>query len=415
MLILAAVSIATLTGENGILTKANDAEMETRGASVQEARNLWKINQEADKLTDNKTVQELEALLNDLESQKLITQEERATIEKTGQVTIGSRTIVFDKFVEIGDYVAYNPMVSDKNGTLVESNKLSYSSPRGSASEHGNGRSVQNFTATADTKWRVLSIENGTVELISENAIKTNDNSNFWLKGAIGYLYAEQELNEVCKIFGYGYGADTTKGGTYTNGGPVDTPITGKIEGTGARSITIEDINKKAGIYEDKADGKMKDKDGTVISFSSYGSTENPPSYVYYPTMDVNKSMTSTGLDGVTLKSGASKSAGVKNLKDTSYGYDKSKIENTVVQNMLFNEDYWLPFRWVRTDSDSADFSVQQIRGDHMDWGLACSGKVYGFNEIIYASLPVRALVTLVPDVLDVDSDYDEKTGWKLK
>lgn len=131
--------------------------------------------------------------------------------------------------------------------------KLSYSSPKGTATEHGNGNSVQNFTATKDTKWRVLSIENGIVEIISENAIKTNDNVNFILNGGIGYLYAEQELNEVCKIFGYGYGADTKKGGTYTIGGPIDTPITGKIEGTGARSITIEDINKQAGVYEELA------------------------------------------------------------------------------------------------------------------------------------------------------------------
>ena len=36
LLILAAVSIATLTGENGILTKANDAKDQTNEASVKE-------------------------------------------------------------------------------------------------------------------------------------------------------------------------------------------------------------------------------------------------------------------------------------------------------------------------------------------------------------------------------------------
>ena len=50
---------------------------------------------------------------------------------------------------------------------------------------------------------------------------------------------------------GYGYGADTTKGGSYTVGGPLDTPVTGKIEETGARSMTIEDINKIIGVYDD--------------------------------------------------------------------------------------------------------------------------------------------------------------------
>ena len=47
LLILAAISIATLTGDNGILTKANEAKDETRGASVEEAKDLWKAEKEA--------------------------------------------------------------------------------------------------------------------------------------------------------------------------------------------------------------------------------------------------------------------------------------------------------------------------------------------------------------------------------
>ena len=95
LLILAGISIAMLTGNNGILSQAGDAKEETRGASVKEARDLWKINQEADNQTESATAQTLEELLNDLENQKLITAEERATIEETGKVTIGSRTIAF--------------------------------------------------------------------------------------------------------------------------------------------------------------------------------------------------------------------------------------------------------------------------------------------------------------------------------
>ena len=52
--------------------------------------------------------------MNDLEKQKLITSEERTTIEETGEVTIGSKTIVFKEksiadYVKIGDYVDYHP------------------------------------------------------------------------------------------------------------------------------------------------------------------------------------------------------------------------------------------------------------------------------------------------------------------
>ena len=53
LLILAAVSIVALTGDNGILVQAGKAKEETRGASVEEARDLWKINQETDNYTEN--------------------------------------------------------------------------------------------------------------------------------------------------------------------------------------------------------------------------------------------------------------------------------------------------------------------------------------------------------------------------
>ena len=121
LLILAGVSIAMLTGENGVLTKAGDAKEATRGASVEEARDLWKINQEADNQTESATAQTLEELLNDLENQKLITAEERATIEETGEVTIGSRTIVF-KTIEI---LAKDVLKTDSTATEA-ADKSSY-------------------------------------------------------------------------------------------------------------------------------------------------------------------------------------------------------------------------------------------------------------------------------------------------
>ena len=103
LLILAGISIAMLTGENGILTKADNAQIETRGASVEEARNLWRINKEADKHTENGTAQTLEELINDLVNQNLLTEDEKDQIlgneskgiEAKYEITIGSRTIEF--------------------------------------------------------------------------------------------------------------------------------------------------------------------------------------------------------------------------------------------------------------------------------------------------------------------------------
>ena len=101
LLILAGITIGTLTGENGILTKASQAEEETRATNVEELKNLWKIAKETDKYNSTKNAQSLEELLNDLEKQKLITPEERTEIENTGEVTIGSKRIIFGKLLEL--------------------------------------------------------------------------------------------------------------------------------------------------------------------------------------------------------------------------------------------------------------------------------------------------------------------------
>lgn len=312
-----------------------------------------------------------------------------------------------EDYVKVGDYVDYNPTITSKDGTKVEESKLSYTSPIGTASEHGNGKTEQTFKATADTKWRVLSIKNGTVELISENVIKTFDtNSEFVLRGARGYLYAEQELNEACKIFGYGYGADTTKGGNYTVGGPLDTLVTGKIEGTGARSITVEDINKIAGVYEEN--GQMKYSDGTIIN-SNYGDTTKPTENIKFPTIDINKG------DNIT---GISKLAQLKNVKNTEYSYKKDKIANQDISEILFGNNYWLASRSINTES-TYDFCVSCVYGQNVYIGNA--GVCYDLNGNFIErdlSRTIRPIVTLKKNVIDlsnIDSNPEGINVWHLK
>lgn len=78
-------------------------------------------------------------------------------MEKEYQKAVNNLKV--EKYVKVGDYVDYNPTIASKDGTKVEENKLSYTSHTGTASEHGNGKTEQTFKATADTKWRVLSIK----------------------------------------------------------------------------------------------------------------------------------------------------------------------------------------------------------------------------------------------------------------
>ena len=73
LLILAGITIATLTGENGILKKASEAEIETRAASVEERKNLWKTEKQTGNYLENSTAQTLNELLDELENENLIT------------------------------------------------------------------------------------------------------------------------------------------------------------------------------------------------------------------------------------------------------------------------------------------------------------------------------------------------------
>ena len=406
LLIVASISIAILIGDNGILMQANNAKIQTTIGEEKEAIALAYNGARLETKGESVTAD----LLNDQFSQNGTKAKATATGEETiridfetgrsytvnayGKIADDKEEIV--KYLSVGDYVDYDPTVITKDKkTSVAENKLTYSSPVGAAKEHGNGDRVQNFKATADTKWRVLSIENGIVELIADDVIKTSDNANFRLRGAIGYLYAERELNEVCKIFGYGYGADSTKGGTYTIGGPLDTPTVEKIAETGARSITIEDINKKAGIVTE---------DDCKTLNSNYGSTTNPTSNVNYPTVNGNST------------TGKSEVAGAKNLKYTLYNYAKTRIENTDIQNILFKENYWLASRCIETISESISFYVRMEYGGNVHAHNLCYGYgIYDLDENTGANCAVRPIVTLKSNVIDLSTNYSEEGAWKLK
>ncbi len=199
--------------------------------------------------------------------------------------------------LELGQYVAYNPTVLDKDGTKpVAENLLTYTSYQGSGTISGSGYLSegddgtdrgQMFTAQSDLKWVILDINEstGAVTLLSEKSVKTDNNEEFYLKGAVGYLYAEEQLHKACSVYGHGFGADTNLMTTYKVGGPFDEE-TRTLTGTGARSITIEDVNKLAKV------GAEKDSEGKVTTTfnelnENYGKNNILNRQVEYPTMMV--------------------------------------------------------------------------------------------------------------------------------
>ena len=417
-IIIAMISIAALTGDNSTIENANKAKEDTEIGEEKEILTVSAVQAIGKDALGNITEENLEEeLTNNIgerdEAYKLtgtgpfvvtyLDSERSYIIDENGNVSEYVETdgdVDISEYVQVGQYVNYNPTVKDLSGTPVDES-LTYISQKGDGQNHGNGDSPQTFTATATgTRWKVLSIENGTVTLISEDVIKTDAGGNFVLRGAPGYLYAEQELNEVCKIYGYGYGANKSQVTTYSYGGPTDGELTGQITGSGARSITVEDINKYAGITEDE-NGIPRFSDGTAVD-SIYGSTTMPTTNVYYPT--------------ITTEDGKSTPAGVSNLKYTYYNYNKSKV-NQEIQNILWTgNNYWLASRCVNTISSTAYFYVRSVYSSDVGGSNLCYGISWLLDEYAFSIYAVRPLVSLKSEVIDIDAGYNEANGgWKLK
>ena len=421
LLILAGVTIATLTGENGILTRSTEVDVKTRAARLREEIDLWKMNIEVDNYTKDKKAEELDEFLDRLENEGAITEEEKNTIKETGKVTIGEETIVFvtiaDK-VKVGDYVEYNPTITDKSGTAVEASKLTYTSPigtipteEGKIITHGNGDSEQTFTAKNDVKWRVLSVdkEQGTVNIVAENPIKTDAGTNYKLKGAIGYLYAEEEINKACSIYGYGYGADTSLSVEYEIGGPFDEEKSNKIEETGARSINVEDINKAAGL---KTEQDLKN----INSSYKYNEIIEWEGEIFYPTL---KSTNTSNPGQSTNKS--------KEYLCTYYSYRKDRITDDTLKEMIFdtNDMYWLSSRCTAITLNTVLKSIRyhvfyiSTTGGILDCTSMCGISmlsIFDGNRPLYQSgaidYGIRPVVTLKSDI---QVEKNEDGVWTLK
>ena len=410
-LIIAAVSIATLTGDNSTINNAEKAKDDSEIADEIEILSLSAMQAAGEDALGQIIEDNLEkALTNNIGKRdeayemngtgpfivKFLDSQRSYLVDENGNV---SEYVDISKHVKVGQYVAYNPTIKDLSGTPVDES-LTYISQKGDGQNHGNGDSPQTFTAKASTKWQILSIENGTVTLISEDAIKTDAGGNFVLRGAPGYLYAEQELNEICKIYGYGYGANTSQITEYSYGGPEDGELTGQITGSGARSIRVEDINKYAGIEEDE-NGNLIFSDGIKVN-SNYGTMTNPILDIFYPT--------------ITEGDGKSTSPGARNLKCTSYSYNKSKITNAEIQNMLFTGNYyWLASRCIYPYSSDAYFYVHFVGPSDVNPSYLCYGYGSFLDEYSTNNCAVRPLVSIKSEVIDIEAGYNKITGWNLK
>lgn len=414
MLILATVTV-TVSINGGLINTTKSAKEESRGMDVAEAKEMWEMSVREDRENGNQE-KTLEQILEELKNKGLLTEKEVGEIinSETKTITIGSRTISFDiensdiddtgiwdktnmEVIKIGDYVDYNPTqrVSEKNKS-----KLTYVSPVGTASSHGNGYEEQTFEARTDIKWRVYDInkETGVITLISEEVIGPKRGgtlqTDFIIYNGVGYLYSEQEIENACAIYGYGYGADTSKNTTYTVGGPFDEKIIGTIQETGARSMDLTDI----------IDSSPTFLLGTI----------GP---IYYPTMLGDKYGKSTQKTDKNLEYSPTQIYYINesNIGETKFNLIfKKKDEETILK-------YWLKTRMIRKTeaNNSIGFCNWAIvNGNRVNNKYICGSSTTGFGTTAAKELGIRPIVVLKKGQelkkAENQSENEKYTLWNL-
>ena len=158
LLILAGISIATLTGDNGILSKAQEAKTKHEEESKKEEERIQDMADYIENLDGNKDA--------------------------------------IAKYVKVGDYIQYGEKLQEKEYvTKVE--ETGYTN-------------VQTFQTDKTTTWRVMNITpNGEVEIVaSSNTLTDGGNTGLYLKGRTGFKNAKTILNNMCQnLYTSSYGS----------------------------------------------------------------------------------------------------------------------------------------------------------------------------------------------------------------
>ena len=368
LLILAGVTISLLLDENGIIAKSKDARNTNRAGTIRDEISLW----EADKVASENGAgshESMDAFLARLKTRGLINDEDIQKIKDTRELQVGKEIIKFpsdaktlvqafkDGEIQVGDYLNYNDYVDESKTYTTKTNE--------------NGWADQKYTATKDTYWQVLGLDEtgeklmlisqspikkemkqkdqtgqevgrAKIRLASiENAVKLGASSGGsstidWettpylvLKGAYSYVNCKQILNNISGIYSTSLGK--------------------------AESLTAEEINRLIGVTVDYTNKKVYANSDPNTNIDKWGVLGNQ--YTYKETDYTPESY---------INSKANATAGTQTDPATAYCYQWGNLTiNDTLKTILFNgttsdanyaKSYWLASPAVGAYSDSAGF-----------------------------------------------------------
>ena len=330
LLILAGVSIAMLTGQNGILTQAQNAKTTNESKSAEEKVKLAVMGARADDgtLTVGKLRTELanygETVEGDTFPVTATVDGKSFTVDANGNVELaGEKQPVTREGIEVGDYVSYTPDTA--TGKTYDADKL----------KKGGYTSTQTVKKE-DLNWRVLrKNDDGSIDLIGDET-----SNSVYFSGSLGYNNGVYLLNDICKEL-------------YSNSTHHIT----------ARSVNLEDMEKwltdsgktaRAGYTNSdrgKKYGETKEYKGSnSYAPDIYGKTEDESANYYSePTTNTYTPASGTATADNTLN--AKQTYYYIPINQTNYG-DGAKVLSS-------SNYYWVAARYVGCYSSDANFGLR--------------------------------------------------------
>ena len=421
LLILAGVTIATLTGDNGILGKANEAKTTNDEEKAKEQIKIAVMGSygKDGELNYDDLKQNLGQIgitgLSDTASYplKVTLDGVKATIKENGKVEFG-------KTIEVGDYVDYDPTLE------ANASDLTYTS---TADKTGTN-SDQEFNATtyksAGYGWRILGVKNGKIRLISEEFIGPGKDKEIYigsrtyynLKGQKGYINGIEELNKISAIFGHGKGAEKAKSITvedikgitgynpetakYNQGdwNEYGNKVTYTKEGETKLSSSATNGQKWSGTQNTF---NYYDKTNKTFKALTSGSTEITSTSYYYASAQVNSSF----LTGEVNSDGTMNTTSVYQML-----FGGTSVENDrLIRNFTSRKKaiYWLASDYANANNNNVNWGLRNVNDGDVDGLCLCSSYEYQDSR----SYGVRPVVSLKSDV---SLEWNETAKeWKIK
>ena len=357
LLILAGVTIAALSGENGILIRATEARDKTVKAQKQEEQDLEEMEDFIDEsIVDSQWKQNGYEITN-------------------GKIT-----------VKVGD-------------TVLNYNETTESTEIGTTES---GHTDPQTLTTENLGWKILGIgENGRLELISDNATT----ATVTLVGETGYLNAENVLSRVCDdLYGKGQYA---KGARCIKAEDINKLANYNPE----TSIEYGDLYKFK--FDTNANciqySKSTDKG---VTWSGWENMQNATGTGKpYETFKIPGSTETLSKDNLKTS---------EEIKNTYYALIQiaNEISDTNIANMITkgtgdsNISYWLNTPTTMCMPHFVIFGMPAVRSGNIAAFDMGGAPLYGADGTSYnPSYPIRPVVTLESDV---QLEGSSQEGWTL-